>query len=135
MMTMTTTWPSCQFWLRHHAIATTIATIETLAGLRPVTQLKWRATPAVYQLARYIHDQKILSGACLESMRMEFPNDSVMEITVRVSQNSRSHAVALRLEKTHHWACTDLTTAVRVGNMLVPINRNTVLPPPKYDRQ
>ena len=129
-----TTWPNSHFWLRHHATTTTIATIEVLARLRPVGQLKWRVTPVIYQLVQHIHGQKILSGAWVESMRVQFPNESVMEITVRVGQKTRFHAVALRLEERHHWLCTDLTTALRVGNTLIPVNRNTALPPRKYDR-
>ena len=98
-------------------------------------QLKGRVTAPLLALIHHVRGEGYLTGARLRSLRIQSPRRGVMEISIRVHLNNRSHAIALRFEERFRWICTDLETALPIGEnrSLVQIDETFAFPPPKYE--
>lgn len=88
-----------------------LATLEALAGRRPVQQLMPWTDDVVYaQVSRAVrHRTASTTPGVLRSMRLSEPADGVAEVCAVVSGSDRSRAVAARLEGSDgRWRCTAL---------------------------
>ena len=89
--------------------------LEVLGGVRPVAQLRRRATPDLYaDLEDLVHAQprpagtRPSTGAVL-SLHVQQPSATVAEVCATVRRGPRAGAVALRLELLDGaWCCTAL---------------------------
>ena len=87
--------------------------LEVLAGVRPVTQLRRRASPELYaDLEELVHAQprpvgrRPSTGAVL-SLHVQQASSGVAEVCATVRQGTRAGALALRLELVAGaWCCT-----------------------------
>ncbi len=94
---------------RRWAARLIVATLETLAGRRPVQQLMPWTDDAVYaQLSRKVRSRRAAGGpGALRSLRISEPADGVVEICAVVAGADRCRAVAARMEGADgRWRCT-----------------------------
>jgi hypothetical protein len=90
-----------------------VATLEALAGRRPVQQLMPWTDDAVYaQLSRRLRSRRHRPSGpgVLRSLRICEPADGVVEVCAVVTSPERTRAVAARLEGGDgRWRCTAMT--------------------------
>jgi hypothetical protein len=86
--------------------------VEGLAGIRPVRQLQpWMSKRGSVHLHRLMplfkdgHQPKVLRALTTR------PAPDVIEMTLVVVTGPRTRALAVRLEHTDRWQCTDIETA------------------------
>lgn len=91
------------------------ALLEVLAGVRPLTQLRRRTTPELYErLEALVQAGPRQSGArpgggAVRSVHVQEPAAGVAEVCATVRRGARVAAVALRLEHTDGaWCCTSV---------------------------
>ncbi len=88
------------------------ATLEALAGRRPVQQLMPWTNDAVYaQISRAVRLRRSRDGSTgvLRSLRVTEPADGVAEVCAVITGGERTRAVAVRLEGSdRRWRCTAL---------------------------
>lgn len=87
--------------------------LEVLGGVRPVTQLRRRTSPALYaDLEELVHEQPRPVGArpstgAVLSLHVQQLTATVAEVCATVRQGPRAGALALRLElDAGAWCCT-----------------------------
>ena len=110
--TPTSTLPDPKLWIARLSQAT----IEVLAGVRPLTQLSpWLDERVYSQLGVRLKAASRRSSAPrlrarLRTVRICLPADGVVEASAVVQHGPRCRAMALRLEGLDgRWRCTDLT--------------------------
>lgn len=90
-------------------------TLEVLAGLRPLSQLRRDTTLELYgELERLLHSRPRVHGArptrsAVRSVHVQERPEGVAEVCATVQRGARAGAVALRLEGINGaWRCTEL---------------------------
>jgi hypothetical protein len=86
--------------------------VEGLAGVRPVRQLMpWMSTRGGAHLQRLMPLFKCGQQPKVLRVLTSRPAPDVIEMTMVVVTGPRTRALAVRLEYTDHWLCTDIEAA------------------------
>lgn len=87
----------------------TRAVAETLAGHRPLAQLRPLLTPRVAVLLEHLVRSGAAGGMRLAGLRLQSPRDGVVEASARLASTTRCVALAVRIERrTVRWVVTTL---------------------------
>ena len=99
---------------RQRATAITVVAVETLSGLRPMSQLdRCFATSLIFLMA-YLRRTHQATGLRVQSIRMQSPAPDVIEVSAHLLQDKHSCAAALRLvRQRNNWICTRFEIALR----------------------
>ena len=99
---------------RQRATSITVVAIETISGLRPLSQLDHCFATSLIFLMSHLRRTHQATGLRVQSMRMQSPAPDVIEVSVHLRQDKHSCAAALRLvRQRNNWICTRFEIALR----------------------
>lgn len=104
---------------RQRAAAITVIAIETLSGLRPVSQLERCFAPPLLYLMSHLRNSHRAAGIRIHSIRLQSPCPDVIEVCVHLRREKRSCAAALRLvHQRAGWVCTKFEIALQPDKIM-----------------
>lgn len=103
-----------------HAFAVLRATIEALAGRRPLHAVRRIFAPQSFQALSGYVDATLGQGLEIHSIAAQMPHARAVEATVTVRYRGRQLACALRLDQRSRWLCSQIEL---VGLAPAPFSR------------
>ncbi|MDR1711024.1 MAG: Rv3235 family protein [Propionibacteriaceae bacterium] len=102
--------------LARHAASMTVALVDVIGGARNIWQVEERMTDTAQQVLRRL--RRAFAGRAIRatSIRVQCPDEGVLEVSASVWDGKRYRALAVRWTRTlRGWTCNRLEMALETG--------------------